>query len=272
MQLPLALIAALLGILVGGVINVLSDDLPPEEWHLQKPHYPDGTPRPTIAWLGLTAFLTGERASPGGSKLSWRHPIVEIVTAILFVYMALAYPISWQTFFWMGDLAILILITVIDLEHRLILFIVIIPAAIFALIGSTIAGPEISDKIHFVDYIIGGVSGFVFFFLMYLGGLLFNNVATHARGEEMEEVAFGYGDVMLATLSGLILGWQALIFAVFIAVFAGAAGALVYLAAQAAMRRKYEMFTALPYGQYIVLGTIIMMLWRAPVLNFIQNF
>jgi leader peptidase (prepilin peptidase)/N-methyltransferase len=271
MQLPIGIIAALLGILVGGVINVLSDDLPPEEWHIKPPHYPDGTPRPTIAWVGLTAFLTGNRTSSTGSKLSWRHPLVEIVTAGLFVYVALAYPLSARTFFWMGDLAILILITVIDLEHRLILFIVIIPAAIFALIGAAVAGPEISMQITFLDYVIGGVAGFVFFFLMYLGGILFNNVAANARGQEMEEVAFGYGDVMLATLSGLILGWQALIFAVFFAVFAGAAGALLYLLAQFAARRKYEMFTALPYGQYIVLGTIIMMLWRAPVITFIHN-
>ncbi len=267
----IGLIAALIGIVVGAVINVLADDLPPEEPVIQRPHYPDMTPRPRIAWIGLLAFLTGHRKAPSGSKLSWRHPLVEIVTAILFVYLALAYPLSAQTFFWMGDLAVLILITVIDLEHRLILFVVIIPACIFAVIGSAIAGPIISDKISFLDYIIGGVGGFAFFFLMYLGGIVFNRTAAQARGEELDEVAFGYGDVMLATLSGFILGWQALIFAFTIAIFAGAAGALIYMASRLAIKGKYELFTALPYGQYIVLGTILMMLWRTPVLNFMQN-
>ncbi len=262
------IIAGLIGLLVGAVINALADDLPDEEIHLRLPHYPDGAPRKPIAWLGTLAFLLGQRQSPDGAKLSWRHPITEIVTALLFAYVAAAFPPSIQTVFWMGNLAILVLITVIDLEHRLILFVVVIPSYVFALIGALVAQ---NAEIQFRDYLIGGAVGFGIFFLMYLGGILFSRVAANARGEELDEVAFGYGDVMLATLSGLMIGWQALIFAITIAVFAGAAGALVYLGARLVMKGKYEFFTALPYGQYIVLGTIIMMLWREPVRAFLQN-
>ena len=49
--------AALLGILVGGVLNVLADDLPMRRTP-SRPHYPDGTPRAPSAWLGIIAFLT----------------------------------------------------------------------------------------------------------------------------------------------------------------------------------------------------------------------
>src|SRR5579864_5416655 len=106
---------------------------------------------------------------------------------------------------------------------------------------------------------------------MYLGGILFNIIASRSRGEAMDEVAFGYGDVMLATLAGFLLGWQALIFAVFITVFAGAAGAIGFLAVRLIVRGKYEMFTALPYGQYIVFGTLVMMLWRGPIRSLMQG-
>ncbi len=91
------------------------------------------------------------------------------------------------------------------------------------------------------------------------------------RGELLEEVAFGYGDVLLAMLSGFILGWQALIFAATIAVFLGGAGAILYMAARLVLRGRYEAFTALPYGQYIVIGTLIMMLWRTPVIQVLQG-
>jgi leader peptidase (prepilin peptidase)/N-methyltransferase len=77
-------------------------------------------------------------------------------------------------------------------------------------------------------------------------------------------VAFGYGDVMLAALCGLIVGWQALIFAMFITVFLGALGALVYLVGRG-LTGRYDMFTPLPYGPYIVIGTWIMLLFSDQV-------
>jgi leader peptidase (prepilin peptidase) / N-methyltransferase len=268
MNVALAIIAGVIGFLVGGIGNALADDLPEEEITLRLPHYPDGAQRQRIAWLGTLAFLLGKRTSPGGSKLSWRHPITEIVTGILFAYVALAFPFSIRGVFWMGYLAILVLITVIDLEHRLILFVVVIPSYIFALLGALVAQ---DSQITFVSYLIGGAAGGVVFFLMYLGGIVFSRTAANARGEDLDEVAFGFGDVMLGTLSGLMLGWQALIFAITIAVFAGAAGAILYLVARLVVKGKYELFTALPYGQYIVLGTIVMMLWREPVRAFLQS-
>lgn len=265
------ILAALIGLLLGGAINALADDLPLEDPDLRLPHYPDGTPRPRSAWLGLLAFLTGRRASPGGAKLSWRHPLTELATAFLCWDVAIQRGFTGLSFFWFGVMALLVLITVIDLEHRLILFVTIIPGCIYAIIGAALFAVQIAPLISFTDYLWGGAIGFGVFTLLYLGGMLFNSIMTSLRQEEMEEVAFGYGDVMLATLSGLILGWQALIFAIFIAIFAGAAGALIYLVARAFSKGGYEVFTALPYGQYIVFGTIVMMLWRTPLLNYLQG-
>ncbi|MFN8420391.1 MAG: prepilin peptidase [Anaerolineae bacterium] len=128
---------------------------------------------------------------------------------------------------------------------------------------------QIAPTVPYRDYIIGGIAGFALFSILYLGGMIFSSVASNARGEEIEEVAFGYGDVLLAMLSGFILGWQALIFAVFIAVFAGGAGALLFLVIRLVVRGNYELFTALPYGQYIVFGTLIMLLWRSNIGNFL---
>src|SRR5262249_51877545 len=124
MNVLLIILSALAGLVVGGGINWLADDLP-HTHRVRPPHYPDGAPRPTRAWLGLSAFLTGKRASSGGARLSWRYPITEIVTAALFAYVAAVYPFGGRSIVWMAYLAVLVLITVIDLEHRLILFIVI---------------------------------------------------------------------------------------------------------------------------------------------------
>jgi prepilin signal peptidase PulO-like enzyme (type II secretory pathway) len=84
----------------------------------------------------------------------------------------------------------------------------------------------------------------------------------------INEVAFGYGDVLMATLSGLILGPERLFFAMFITVFLGALGALVWLVARRLSGMGYSMFTALPYGPYIVAGTIILLLFSTQVMMF----
>ncbi len=265
------MIAALIGLPVGALINALADDLP-ETDRVGLPHYPDGTPRPLIAWSGILAFLTNQQTGPDGQRLAWRQPVTELATTILFGLTAAIYGFSALTIFWLGVEAILILITVIDLEERLILFVVIIPSCIYALIGAVLFNRQISPRITFLDYIIGGVAGFIVFYLIYLGGKLFIRYMSWRRHEKIDETAFGFGDVMLATLSGLILGWQALLYAFYIAVFLGAAGAIGYILVQRAVKGKYELFTPLPYGQYIVFATLLMLLWRAPVNGYLSGF
>jgi leader peptidase (prepilin peptidase) / N-methyltransferase len=260
-----ALIVALIGLLTGGVVNALADDLP-ERRSPRPPAYPDGTPRPITAWLGITAFLFGQRSSPNDAKLSWRYPLTELLTAALMVMTLIATADTaevntLQLVFWLAYMAIFVLITVIDIEHKLILFVVIIPAALLAILDALVTGypPGL------VDALIGGVVGFAVFFILYNGGFLFTYVLGKLRGQEIDEVAFGYGDVMMATVSGLILGWQALIFAMFITVFLGAFGALLYLLVRRLAGARYSAFTALPYGPYIVAGTIIMLLYSSEV-------
>jgi leader peptidase (prepilin peptidase)/N-methyltransferase len=293
-----AVIAGVFGLLVGGVINVLADDLP-QRRPLGLPRYPDGAPRSPSAWLGLGAFLTGQRVSPGlpggenaspdspdlvaaepeaaltdgneillapapaeqtaprpPDRLGWRHPLVEIGSALSFVGLALGFPDEKNLWAWFVYVAIMLLITVIDVEHRLILFVVIVPSCLFALLVAAVSPPQ--DK-PFSEFLIGGAVGFGLFFAMYLGGGVFTMMSRH------DEVAFGFGDVMLATLSGLMLGWRAFIFASLITVFAGAAGALFYIVGRMLIRRRYRWFTPLPYGPYIVLGTLLMLFFREQI-------
>lgn len=266
------IVVAIIGILAGGVINVLADDLPRRRPITLPPRYADGTPRPPIAWLGITAFLFGKRLSPSGTKLRWRYPLTELMTAGLMVLTVITasddpnmYPT--QLVFWLIYMAIFSLITVIDLEHRLILFVVVIPAWIIAIIDAafTTYGADLRDAL------LGGAIGFGIFFLMYLGGFLFVYVMAQTRGRSTNEVAFGYGDVMLITLSGLILGWQPLIPAIFLTVFLGALGAIAWIVGRWLTGNRYSLFTPLPYGQYIVIATVIMLLFSPEVSNFLRQ-
>lgn len=270
MQIVFAILAGIIGVLIGGVINVLSDDLPARR-NPQAPHYPDGTPRDPSAWLGITAFLTGQRDSratssePDGStspaRLRWRHPVVEIVTGVAFAVLAIAYYGDVRVWAYFGFVAIMILITVIDVEHRLILFNVIIPASAFALFIAAVAPDSQSD---FKDYLLGAAVGFGMFFLLFLGG----EVYVRIRG--LNVVAFGFGDVMLAGLSGLILGWKAFLVASVLTILSGAAGSIIYMLGALIISRRSAWFKPLPYGPYIVFGTLMMLFARDEVREFLR--
>lgn len=261
----LLIIVGFIGIIAGGIVNILADDLPMRR-NPSLPKYPDGEKRPMTAWLGLSAFLLGKRASSGGSKLSWRHPLTEFATAALMILTVSIVPdapasTTLQLIFWLIYMPIFALITVIDIEHKLILFVVIIPTGLLALLVALIASNVYIPTIQ--DALVGGLVAFIFFFVLYNGGFLFTYVMGKLRGQKIDTIAFGYGDVMLGTVSGLMLGFQAMILATFIAIFFGAAGAVLYLIGRRIVGQRYTWFTALPYGPYIVIGTIIMMLFRA---------
>ncbi len=276
MELIAPLIAGVLGLLAGGLVNMLADDLPTngppvhndppadeEQRHirLRAPHYPDGAPRP---FLSLIAFLRGRRVSPDGSKLGWRYLLVEVALAAAFAALAAAYPLDVQLAFYLLYVWVFALVTVIDVEHRLILFVVMVPAALLAVLDAILTPvprPSLADSLT------GGAMGFGVFWLFWYGGVLFNKA--RFRGETHQEVAFGFGDVMLAGVCGLILGWQSMIFAMFITVFAGAFGGLLWMLSRLVSGTGYAMFTALPYGPYIVLGTMVMLFFQDPVQAFL---
>jgi prepilin signal peptidase PulO-like enzyme (type II secretory pathway) len=265
-------LVGILGILVGGVINVLADALPRRRAIQFPPLYPDGTPRPPIAWLGVTAFLFGRRTAPDGSRLRRRYPLTELLCAGLMILTILATaddPVMTplQLAFWLVYMAIFTLITIIDLEHRLILFVEIIPACIIAILDAAITGYGANLR----DALIGGAVGFGVFFVLYLGGFLFVYVMNKTRGHPADEVAFGYGDVMLITLSGLILGWQPLIPAMFLTVFLGALGAIAWMIGRWLTGNRYALFTPLPYGQYIVIATVLMLLFSTEITTFLRQ-
>lgn len=283
-----ASLIALLGIFVGGALNVLADTLPHYKLP-QTPQYPDGTARPVSAWLGISAFLLGKRQSPAGagSRLSWRYPLTEIATALAFFVTVARVPYlntqdpntyvnTLQLIFWLYYIAMLVLVIVIDVEHYLILFVVVIPSAVIALIDATLtpaappyaawaasAAPTLSNAL------IGAGLGFGVFFLFYAGGFLYTKISSAMRGIEIEEVAFGYGDVMLVTLAGLILGWQALLVMMFLTVFLGAGGALIFLIAQRLRRKAGSLLTPLPYGPYIAVSMFIMLVYSDVIREFV---
>jgi leader peptidase (prepilin peptidase) / N-methyltransferase len=145
-------------------------------------------------------------------------------------------------------IAVLILIIVIDLEHRLILDVVTLPMTGLALLFSLALT---SDQNTIGLAVVGAVTGFVLFYFAYwIGQIMFG------------PGALGFGDVKLALLMGAMLGFHRIIFALILGILLGGLISALLLASRRFSRNQF-----LPYGQYLALAGIVMILWGVQIVN-----
>lgn len=252
-------LAAVFGLLLGVGINALADSLPV----LRRPGRAScsrcGGPRPIVAWSGLAAFLAGRRQCPFcGQEMGWRPPAVELIMAAAAVLVYQSLPAAAR--FWpaMLMLGIFTLIVVIDVEHRLIMHLVSLPA------GLLLGAIGILDPSRgLTRTLLGGVAGFGILLGLYLLGGLFARAMAWLRGRKLEEVALGFGDVTLSTVIGLTLGWPGIVIALLLGVFAAGLFSSAYLLLMMT-RRRYVAFTPIPYGPFLILGALLVYFGFAP--------
>jgi prepilin signal peptidase PulO-like enzyme (type II secretory pathway) len=144
-----------------------------------------------------------------------------------------------------------LLIVVIDIEHRLIPHLVVFPAAL--VLGLMQA---LDPTRGVAKTLLGGLAGAGSFLVLYLLGEALARLLARIRGRPLDEVAFGFGDVTLAGLIGLVVGWPAVVLALLVGILAAGLFSLCYLLVMLA-RRRYTAFTPIPYGPFLILGAAL---------------
>lgn len=141
----------------------------------------------------------------------------------------------------------LILITVIDIEHHLVLHVISLAGAIlFGIIGVISHGWLLTA--------LGGLAGFGIMLLFYLLGRAFSGYIGHKRGIEVDE-GMGFGDVNLGGICGLLLAWPGIVGGIFIGVILGGIWS-VLLITQATLRKKEKpMLEYIAYAPFITIAT-----------------
>jgi leader peptidase (prepilin peptidase)/N-methyltransferase len=237
--------AILAGLLAGYVINYLADVLPvtrrfsaPTCRSCQKPiSWPDyillRKCRTCVSRRSLRTYLVLVFSIAAGIVVWW-HP-----------FQRLDIWLVWLLAVFFGT------VIVIDVEHRLILHPV-------SLAGAAI-GLYTGIRLHgILATLLGGAAGFgIMLALYYLGGL-FARWLARRRGQELEEEALGYGDVNLAGVLGLILGWPGIIAGLMAAILLGGLASLFYIVSLLVLRR-FKPFSAIPYAPFLILGAVILL-------------
>jgi leader peptidase (prepilin peptidase)/N-methyltransferase len=227
----------LFGGLIGSFLNVVAHRLPRGE-SLVSPgsHCPGcGTPVrpydnvPVLSWL----FLRG-RCRSCGVRISPRYPLVELLTAAVFVLVVALNGLDEELLLELPFAAALIALAAIDLDHRLLPNKIVYPLAAYGVVATLIV-----DRADLAENLIAGVGAFTFLFLV---------VLAYPRG-------MGMGDVKLAGAMGIYLGLS-VIPALLIAFLAGSVVGLVMIAREGASARK----KAVPFGVFLALGGIVALL------------
>jgi len=164
-----------------------------------------------------------------------RYPLVELVTGIAALAVFLKYGPTLAAGIYFLFIAVLLVITFIDIDHQIIPDILSVTGIpLFFLLGFLV--PFITWK----DALIGILAG---------GGLLY-------------AVAFGYqlltgrdgmggGDIKLLAMIGAMIGWQGILFTVFVSSLSGTiVGLLLALPSGRSMKSR------LPFGPFLAAGAI----------------
>jgi prepilin signal peptidase PulO-like enzyme (type II secretory pathway) len=263
------LFLALFGLVFGVALNSLADNLPPDaEDRRFAPRRPRcrqcGQVFAPVYWLAwLHWLLRAGRCPHCGTRRPLRPILVELACAASLPYLWLwagraadgVWPVAIRFVAAATLVLIFILIVTIDVEHRLILWPVVWPAAIaMALLGIITPGHGL------VKTLAGGLAGYGITLGIFLLAELFARVMQRLRGQKLDEVAFGGGDVNLAGIVGLAVGWPGVILALMIAVLLGGLFSFAYIVVQL-VRRRYVPYSAVPYGPFLVAGALAIYLY-----------
>lgn len=191
------------------------------------------------------------QTKPGNRRILL--PIIFIITYVLLYLFPPEYSGIYLTLI---IVTFLYLIFIIDLEQRLILH----PVSIFGAILFTIIGLYLNG---WQKTVLGGGIGFLLMYGLYLFGILFSKWMAKKRGEPLDEVALGYGDVNLTAILGLLFGWPRIAVLLFFAILFGGLFSAVYLVILK-VRKRYELFTPIPYAPFLIISALILLYISTP--------
>jgi leader peptidase (prepilin peptidase)/N-methyltransferase len=243
---------AVLGLLVGSHLGVLVDRIPLGEATSVGRSHCDSCRR-TLSWFDLVPVLSRMvqrgRCRTCGAPIPVMSTVLELTTAALFAALAASFGPHWELGGFLVFASGLTVLAVIDLRtQRLPRRIIYVTAALGA--PFLVAGALRVDELVRLQWALAGsVGALLFFLLLHLGW----------RG------SMGDGDVRLAALIGLFLGWigpMHVPVGLFLGFLAGALMGTVLLARGAALRASKVAF-----GPYLALGAIVAIFVGHPLIR-----
>jgi len=199
----------------------------------------------------LSFLLLRGRCAQCKMIISYRYPIVEFVTGLISVIIAMQFGFSTETLFALVLSWGLIVLSLIDFDHQLLPDSITIPLLWLGLLISLWG--VFSDT---QSCLIGAVAGYLSLWMVY-------QVFKLCTGKE----GMGFGDFKLLAMLGAWLGWQMLPIIVLLSSLVGAVvgiSMIVFL--------KRDRAIPIPFGPYLAGAGWLSLLWGEDIMKYYLNY
>ncbi|QXC39119.1 A24 family peptidase [Aeromonas jandaei] len=190
---------------------------------------------PLLSWLWLKG-----RCSECQAPILARYPLVELLTALLSVAVAMVISPGWGALAALLLTWVLVALTFIDLDKMLLPDQLTLPLLWGGLLFNLSGGFA-----PLADAVIGAMAGYLVLWSLYWAFKLLT-------GKE----GMGYGDFKLLAALGAWLGWQALPIILLLSSLVGAIIGISLIAL-----RKHHQGNPIPFGPYLAIAGWIALLW-----------
>jgi leader peptidase (prepilin peptidase) / N-methyltransferase len=208
---------------------------------------------------GLLGLIVGALVNRAAGAFPWtgqssvgpavRRPVVELATALLFALTGLRFGLSWELPAFLFLAGVAVLLTVVDVQHKLLPNRVVLPSIGIGAALLTIAASATGDWPALLRGIEAAAVLFVVFFVLVM----------------ISPRSIGMGDAKLAALLGLYLGWLG-----WELVLLGIAAGFVVQALLAVLllgTRRIGLKGELPFGPAMLLGAALVIGWSDSLLG-----
>jgi len=186
-----------------------------------------------------------------GAPIAIRYPFVELLGGLFAVACALSFGPTLHGLVVFIFIATLIVVTFIDLDHRIIPDTISLPGIPLFFLAA-LAVPTVTWHASAIGIVAGGGSLFIVAW-----------VYQFMTGRE----GMGGGDIKLLAMIGAMIGWQGILFTLFAA---SAIGTMVGLLAM--IRSGKGMKLAIPFGPFLAMGAIIYLFFGNALISWYFNF
>ena len=244
---------AIAGLMIGSFLNVCISRLPKRESIVWPASHCTACSRP-LAWFEnipiLSWVVLRGRCRSCLSRISIVYPLVELTTGLVFAGGVMVYGLSPLLFVRLAFACSLIVLFVIDLQHRILPNAITLPGIVAGFLASLFLSPG------WLSSLIGIAAG---------GGVLFAIAEAYYRVRGME--GLGMGDVKMLAMIGAVLGWPLMLLTLVLASFAGS---LVGVGLIASGRGNLQ--AALPFGTFLAIGALVAAVVGDPILSWYVAF
>ncbi|WP_234120326.1 prepilin peptidase [Clostridium hydrogenum] len=199
---------------------------------------------PIISWI----ILKG-KCRYCKSKISYRYPLVEFVTGIIFLAIYLKYGYTYETIKFCFFAALIIVIGLIDRDttdvYNSTIITGIISFILLSILNFVLFKMKFINEFSILNYILGGIigAGFILIIILLTRGM-------------------GFGDAEICLVCGLFLGIKNIIFMLFLSVVIGGVIGVALILLGKKKRKDY-----IPFGPFIAISSIFTILFGSGIVN-----